>query len=424
MYELNSNDINNLKQYLGKSLSYAKLCKLFNQPQHSHNSKTSQIKQWGNYINLIKKGTQYQIFEIYDTPAPQKLKFSDYVTAIALFSEKTNMKKSMLDFQYYFGFTNSNYIQFRKTPNDDKDDKNNEVLKNFLKDYKSILYIKFNEVKKSLISAGYDIREYMIISDTTEEGDEIDEFDYHRKRRYPTPQELSAIKEIEDGILEQLKCKDKRGLLIQKKNSVFYRRLNIALRNAYSIEYRYTEYEFINKQISDFGDLYEHYKKFKKSTETTPLSAMALDKIHNYIIPFDCMYNSCIQYITKNKLVQSNQDIKNYINNFRYSLNNSIIKLVRKHNKKAIDNFQNNLNEKSNIATIVDTLKMIYGEIDEQQYVKKYEELLESYIDKYVKLTPQTDIYNSDISINDFFIINEVLALLETYPDSYTYLNN
>ncbi len=196
------------------------------------------------------------------------------------------------------------------------------------------------------------------------------------------------------------------------------------MRNAYSIEYRYTEYEFINKQISDFGDLYEHYKKFKKSTETTPLSAMALDKIHNYIIPFDCMYNSCIQYITKNKLVQSNQDIKNYINNFRYSLNNSIIKLVRKHNKKAIDNFQNNLNEKSNIATIVDTLKMIYGEIDEQQYVKKYEELLESYIDKYVKLTPQTDIYNSDISINDFFIINEVLALLETYPDSYTYLNN
>lgn len=424
MNELNNDDINNLKPFVGSSLSYSNLCKLFNQDTHTHNSITAQIRQWETYFKLVKCGSKYKIIEIYDTPFPRHLTFSQYIIAIALLSKC--IKYSILDLQHYFGFTNSNYVQFYKTPKDkiDENDNDNEILINFLKDYKSLLYNKFYEAKSELLSFGYNVNEKIIVSNTTEEGDEIEENDCYHKYRYPTPTELSYIEEIGNGILKLLKCKDKRDVIIHKKSGAFYRRLNIALRNAYSIEYKYTEYEFNNQNIKNFNELYEHYIIFQKAIKISPLETMTNDEIYNYIFPIDYCYSYCKKFILENNLVLSSNDIKYYIYQSRLELNNDIIKLVRKHNAKFVKLFNESPFNRTETNPIIAALKKIYGDLDEQQYAKKYEELLESYIDKYVKLTPQTDNYYNNIQPNDFSIINDIENILQLYPDSYLYFNS
>ena len=54
---------------------------------------------------------------------------------------------------------------------------------------------------------------------------------------------------------------------------------------------------------------------------------------------------------------------------------------------------------------IVNSLKAIYNDIKQEQYVERYEELLNSYVDEYIKLTPDNDNY-INIEINDFSILN------------------
>ena len=64
---------------------------------------------------------------------------------------------------------------------------------------------------------------------------------------------------------------------------------------------------------------------------------------------------------------------------------------------------------------IVKSLKAIYGDISEEEYIIKYEELLDSYVDKYIKLTPEKD-KHVQVEINEYYILNEIPALMEKFP--------
>ncbi len=425
---------------------YNELCKILQEPFFKKGHKRDgQLKHWERYFKFKynKDDSEFEVLDIYNVPLEKEKKtrikpkkYNDDILMICLLAKNCYFKSSMSKLQHHWGFFNNKYANaFQKSTalynshykGDDELEwkrekllqKQNLILFYFLADCSKALHSIFYNAIKHLQQNFFNIREKIKIFDTYEDGDTIKANKVYNKTRYPNIEEQFQITTTQDTLLNHFGCKTFSDIFKKGVAPAFFRRFKNILKNSYSINYAYLEYEIQANNYSKFYSyktIYESYKALTNDSHKV-LSELTPDEIEDLIVKASLWYNESLEFIEINNLIYSNpQEIIEKIQSSRYCINKKIIDLLRKHNKKAVEKFKINItNSNLDKNPIVNSLKAIYNDIKQEQYVERYEELLNSYVDEYIKLTPDNDNY-INIEINDFSILNEIPDLLEKFP--------
>lgn len=425
---------------------YFELCKILNEPLFKKgHQRDGQLKHWRRYFEFKydKEENTIKVLDIHPTPLSETKqtrnkpkKYNDDILTICLLSKNCYFKSSMSKLQHYWGFFNNNYANSYRESNliynshykgDDEIEwkrkkllqKQNLILFYFFADCSKVLYSIFYSAIKHLQQNDCSIRERIKIFDTYEDGDTIKANIDYNKTRYPDIEEQFQITTTQDTLLKHFKCKTLSDIFKKGVAPAFFRRFKTILKNSYSINYAYLEYEIQVNNHSKFYSYKTIYDSYKELTNNSHkmLSELKPDEIEALIIKSSLWYKESLEFIENNNLIfQNRQEIIEKIQSSRYCINKKIIDLIRKHNKNAVEKFKRSItNSNLDKNPIVDALKAIYNDIKQEQYIERYEELLNNYVDEYIKLTPDKDNY-INTEINDFSILNEIPDLLEKFP--------
>ena len=195
----------------GEYLSYKEIISRLNLPSLKANSKTAQLKQIGQFMNLEKINRKYLIKEIYDEPQPiiRKMRkdavYSKYMNILLLkyLSECHENKASMTQKQWWeqMGMINKQYYLFTLYPAKKKSLLNIETMTEYDIDYFfNKTQKKFSSIFKRTLETLHDRCildyriEYIILEDGIQreanEEDRIKIKDAHRKILYELNLEL------------------------------------------------------------------------------------------------------------------------------------------------------------------------------------------------------------------------------------------
>ena len=440
---LNTSEIEKNRDYF-----YTELCQLLKEPVFKKgNQRNGQLKHWKRYFkfNYDKEHNIIEVLDVYDEPLPEEKqtrnkpkKYNDDILTICLLTKNCYLKKSMSSLQHYWGFFNNEYTNAHRESTsiynshysgDDEvewrrwklSQNRNLTLFYFFVDCSKALYRIFNDALKYLQQNGFRLKDKAKIYDTKKGITENNGIVYG-KTCYPEKEDKFNIAETQDKILGDYNCKTISDIYKKGIAHIYFRRFYNALREYHDIYYAYKEYQIkpiTHSVFYSFKAIYDRYKElYEKSIKDSnkALSELSPAEIEDLIITSSIFYNDSNKFLKDNNLIFANkEELINELNARRYTINKKVVERIKKNNKKAVENFKQLLITVPQKNPIVKSLKAIYGDISEEEYIIKYEELLDSYVDKYIKLTPEKD-KHVQVEINEYYILNEIPALMEKFP--------
>lgn len=275
--------------------NYKEMCSLLGENIKNGNSKKAQLKEWERYFTYSKDGNKFIINEIYSIPKEKEdgrsesgSIYSEDIQKLLLdlLAQKENngniflscnqllLKLQMVNSNYSMGRNNiprlSEIMKVDELVIKDVYDYTHNKLKSILENALNSLSRKswINYYKKITVCVNKVSVETNALGQPKLNSNNSIEYIVTPEYREATIEEEQYILGVEANLLDEMKCEDKRDLIIKGRMEEFRCKVNKLLKENCNIEFYYNSYQIIsNKEV-----LVERLGRFEKANRFNNLN--------------------------------------------------------------------------------------------------------------------------------------------------------